>query len=121
MMKVLKFHAQRKAILEIGYYDEEGTGLGPTLEFYSLVTAEFRRKALKMWICEDDEQINGQQIDLGEGVKPPGYYVQRIGGLFPAYLPPDSDECRDVTMLFETFGIFIAKLIQGWLLTILYC
>lgn len=36
-MRVLKFHAMRKAVLEIEYYAEEGTGLGPTLEFYALV------------------------------------------------------------------------------------
>jgi hypothetical protein len=36
-IKVLKFHAMRKSILEIEYYGEEGTGLGPTLEFFALV------------------------------------------------------------------------------------
>jgi len=36
-IKVLKFHATRKSILEIEYYGEEGTGLGPTLEFFALV------------------------------------------------------------------------------------
>lgn len=33
----MKFHADRKAVLEIEYQEEEGTGLGPTLEFYALV------------------------------------------------------------------------------------
>lgn len=37
-IKVLNFHAMRKSILEIEYYNEEGTGLGPTLEFFSLVS-----------------------------------------------------------------------------------
>jgi hypothetical protein len=36
-LKVLKFHAMRKSMLEIEYYGEEGTGLGPTLEFFALV------------------------------------------------------------------------------------
>lgn len=36
-IKVLNFHAMRKSVLEIEYYSEEGTGLGPTLEFFSLV------------------------------------------------------------------------------------
>lgn len=35
--RVMKFHADRKAVLEIEYQEEEGTGLGPTLEFYALV------------------------------------------------------------------------------------
>lgn len=36
-IRVMKFHADRKAVLEIEYVGEEGTGLGPTLEFYALV------------------------------------------------------------------------------------
>ncbi|VDK80937.1 unnamed protein product [Cylicostephanus goldi] len=35
-IRVMKFHADRKAVLEIEYVGEEGTGLGPTLEFYAL-------------------------------------------------------------------------------------
>uniref|UniRef100_A0A183BQ64 E3 ubiquitin-protein ligase n=1 Tax=Globodera pallida TaxID=36090 RepID=A0A183BQ64_GLOPA len=38
-IKVLKFHAMRKAILEIEYFGEEGTGLGPTLEFFALLAS----------------------------------------------------------------------------------
>ena len=34
--KILEFHARRKSMLEIEYHGEEGTGLGPTLEFYAL-------------------------------------------------------------------------------------
>jgi E3 ubiquitin-protein ligase HECTD1 len=37
-IKVLKFHANRKSILEVEYFGEEGTGLGPTLEFFALVS-----------------------------------------------------------------------------------
>ena len=36
-IRLLRFHAEKKAILEIEYVGEEGTGLGPTLEFYALV------------------------------------------------------------------------------------
>lgn len=36
-VRLLEFHASRKAVLEVEYVDEEGTGLGPTLEFYALV------------------------------------------------------------------------------------
>ena len=34
--------------------NEEGTGLGPSLEFYALVAAELQRKSLGLWLCEDD-------------------------------------------------------------------
>lgn len=33
---------------------EEGTGLGPTLEFYALVAAELQRKTLAIWMMDDD-------------------------------------------------------------------
>ena len=36
------------------FLGEEGTGLGPTLEFYALVAAEFQRTSLGMWLCDDD-------------------------------------------------------------------
>lgn len=36
------------------FQGEEGTGLGPTLEFYALVAAEFQRTSLGIWLCDDD-------------------------------------------------------------------
>ncbi|CAG2167437.1 unnamed protein product, partial [Oppiella nova] len=38
-----------KALLEIQYENEVGTGLGPTLEFYALVSKELQRADLDMW------------------------------------------------------------------------
>ena len=40
-VNVMRLHADRKNILEVEFIDEEGTGLGPTLEFFALVAAEF--------------------------------------------------------------------------------
>ena len=37
------------AISEIQYEGEVGTGLGPTLEFYSLVSKELQRSDLQLW------------------------------------------------------------------------
>lgn len=75
-VRVMKFHASRKAVLEVGYFGEEGTGLGPTLEFYALVAAEFQRKNLGMWLCDDSDEtqtkLEEEELDLGEGKKPPG-------------------------------------------------
>lgn len=42
--------------------DEEGTGLGPSLEFYALVAAEFQKTALGMWHCEDTEKGTGNEF-----------------------------------------------------------
>ena len=32
------------------FLEEEGTGLGPTLEFFALVAAELQRSDLGMWL-----------------------------------------------------------------------
>ncbi|EFO28334.2 hypothetical protein LOAG_00153 [Loa loa] len=111
-VRLLEFHASRKAVLEVEYIDEEGTGLGPTLEFYALMAAEFQRKDLAMWICDDMDTDQTEELDLGEGMKPPGYYVRRAGGLFPAALPVSSTENLRVSKLFRIFGIFLAKVLQ---------
>lgn len=41
-------------LLEIEYFDEVGTGLAPTLEFYSIASHEFTRKSLGLWRNVDD-------------------------------------------------------------------
>ncbi|KAI1287488.1 E3 ubiquitin-protein ligase TRIP12 [Halotydeus destructor] len=38
-----------KALLEVSYINEVGTGLGPTLEFYALVSKEFQKADLSLW------------------------------------------------------------------------
>jgi E3 ubiquitin-protein ligase TRIP12 len=68
--KVLELYGSSSSVLEVEYFEEVGTGLGPTLEFYSLVSKEFARRELKMW---RDADPNAE-----------GPYVQRPLGLFPA-------------------------------------
>ncbi|XP_064192134.1 E3 ubiquitin-protein ligase HECTD1 isoform X3 [Anguilla rostrata] len=110
---VMQIHADRKSVLEVEFLGEEGTGLGPTLEFYALVAAEFQRTSLGIWLCDDDfPDDESRQVDLGGGLKPPGYYVQRSCGLFPAPFPQESDELERLTKLFLFLGIFLAKCIQ---------
>ncbi|KAK7602929.1 hypothetical protein V9T40_006903 [Parthenolecanium corni] len=64
--------ASSKALLEVQYEDEVGTGLGPTLEFYSLVSKELQRADLELWINPNSTK---DQI-----------YVFSTTGLFPAPL-----------------------------------
>lgn len=118
-MQVMRVHANRKSVLEVEFLGEEGTGLGPTLEFYALVAAELQRSDLGMWLCEDEAEHNAEidkqqrgEIDLGKGAKPAGYYVRRESGLFPAPLPQDSAMCDTVVKYFEFLGIFLAKVLQ---------
>ncbi|XP_032355679.1 E3 ubiquitin-protein ligase HECTD1 [Etheostoma spectabile] len=110
---VMQLHADRKSVLEVEFLGEEGTGLGPTLEFYALVAAEFQRTSLGIWLCDDDfPDDESRQVDLGGGLKPPGFYVQRSCGLFPAPFPQDSEELDRISKLFHFLGVFLAKCIQ---------
>jgi len=51
-------------------------------------------------------------LDLGTGVKPPGYYVRRETGLFPTPYPPDHVKLDEVVERFRVLGIFLAKALQ---------
>ncbi|XP_012283753.1 E3 ubiquitin-protein ligase HECTD1 isoform X2 [Orussus abietinus] len=114
--QVLKVHAGRKSILEVEFVGEEGTGLGPTLEFYALVAAELQRKDLGLWLCDDEEVACSDQEESicppGEQVRPAGFYVRRPSGLFPAPLPQDSAACARAVRYFWFLGVFLAKVLQ---------
>lgn len=111
-MQVMKVHCNRKSVLEVEFIDEEGTGLGPTLEFYALVAAELQRSDLAMWLHDDEIQLNNEDSHFVEGSKPIGYYVQRASGLFPAPLPQESEICDRVSKYFWFLGVFLAKVLQ---------
>ena len=74
-LKVMDLYGSSQSILEVEYFEEVGTGLGPTLEFYSLVSKEFARRDLKIW----------RDADLTM----PGAHVHHPLGLFPAPISPD--------------------------------
>lgn len=112
-------HASRKSILEVAFVGEEGTGLGPTLEFFALVATELQRKDLGLWLCEDITDDDGIQIlneeqscTFEEKVRPAGYYVTRTSGLFPAPLPQNSTACDRAVRYFWFLGVFLAKVLQ---------
>ena len=69
-VKVFELYGSSSSVLEVEYFEEVGTGLGPTLEFYSLVSKEFARRDLKIW--RDVDQTRS------------GQYVHHPSGLFPA-------------------------------------
>ena len=56
--KLMDECAASRALLEAQYQDEVGTGLGPTLEFYALVSRELQRSDLDLW-RGDPVTLNG--------------------------------------------------------------
>ena len=56
--KLMDECAASRALLEVQYQDEVGTGLGPTLEFYALVSRELQRSDLDLW-RGDPVTLNG--------------------------------------------------------------
>ncbi len=61
--KIMK-QVNKRAFLEIQYEGEEGIGLGPTLEFYSLVSEEIRQ--LPIWRKMTDNSLFPAPINLRE-------------------------------------------------------
>lgn len=49
-------------IFQIEFREEEGTGLGPSLEFYALVAKELQKKELGMWVVSDTFHHIGNEV-----------------------------------------------------------
>lgn len=98
-MKVMELYGSSPSVLEVEYFDEVGTGLGPTLEFFSTVSKEFSKKKLKIW-RENDSGSSAAEYAFGKR------------GLFPA---PMSDEQAEQESgkkqlhAFKVLGKFVAR------------
>ena len=58
-IKVMDLYGASPAILEVEFFDEVGTGLGPTLEFYSTVSREFAREEIEA--VEKENEVRRQE------------------------------------------------------------
>lgn len=98
--KVFELYATSRAMIEIEFFSEVGTGLGPTLEFYALVSREFSRKDLDIWRAGDDNPTN---------------YIQSKTGLFPAPLPSEEDNGERTERAISIFRLLAQFLAKGLL------
>ncbi|EED21993.1 ubiquitin-protein ligase Ufd4, putative [Talaromyces stipitatus ATCC 10500] len=97
-MKVMELYGSSASILEVEYFEEVGTGLGPTLEFYSTVSKEFSKKKLKIW--RENESADKNEYAFGKH------------GLFPAPMSvqqAESDPGKKQLHLFKSLGKFVAR------------
>ncbi|XP_057827496.2 E3 ubiquitin-protein ligase UPL3 isoform X1 [Cryptomeria japonica] len=134
-MKVMELYSSQNSVLEVEYFDEVGTGLGPTLEFYTLLSHELQKDALGMWrssSCsievasgEDTEMQDVQQNEefslISEASEEPKVgnqeFVQAPRGLFPRPWPPNADslcgkQFSKVIDNFRLLGRVMAKALQ---------
>ena len=96
-VKVFELYGTTSSILEIEYFEEVGTGLGPTLEFYAIASKEFGRRDLRLW--RDADSVGG------------GEYVHRPQGFFPAPAAADDEVFVGTSRVkfFRILGQFVAK------------
>uniref|UniRef100_A0A5B6ZXD8 HECT-type E3 ubiquitin transferase n=1 Tax=Davidia involucrata TaxID=16924 RepID=A0A5B6ZXD8_DAVIN len=128
--KVMEMYSSQKAVLEVEYFGEVGTGLGPTLEFYTLLSHDLQKVVLGMWRSnsssdkpsmevDGDEQKNGMTnniVGLGSAVSIRDL-VQAPLGLFPLPWPPNADasdgsQFSKVIEYFRLVGRVMAKALQ---------
>lgn len=138
-IKVFGMSMSVKSVLEFEFFNEVGTGPGPTLEFYTLLAIELRQRPLGLWQdhhrAADDDDVKpvatagtGGAAATGAGapravVVPPAVRrgvsgatgdddaVHAPAGLFPRpYMP---GRCpRKVIATFDMMGKAVAKCIQ---------
>ena len=128
--KVMEMYSSQKAVLEVEYFGEVGTGLGPTLEFYTLLSHDLQKVGLSMWRSnfspdkqsmeiDGDELKNGKTNNISEsGLSlATSDIVQAPLGLFPRPWPPNADtsdgsQFSKVIEYFRLLGRVIAKALQ---------
>jgi E3 ubiquitin-protein ligase TRIP12 len=116
-------------VLEVEYFNEVGTGLGPTLEFYTLVSRALQRKVLNMWVQSKPSEISttkslhhnietkiskkeSNEENVTKNDEQSEFIFTESGTLFPAPLRDSSSpQSRAILMLFEFLGTFMAKAI----------
>ncbi|KAH8601489.1 ubiquitin-protein ligase-like protein Ufd4 [Bisporella sp. PMI_857] len=97
-LKVMELYGASQSILEVEYFEEVGTGLGPTLEFYSTVSKEFSKKKIKLW----------RETDVNDGDE----YAFGSRGLFPAPMSEEqatNENGKRILHLFKMLGKFVAR------------
>ncbi|VDN51984.1 unnamed protein product [Dracunculus medinensis] len=95
-----------KAMLEVGFEGEVGTGFGPTLEFYSTVSREIQRHSLRLW------HGSASWGDTGDKDSPAVEYTVSAYGLYPAAQSIHCNKQRETRIKkFEFLGRLLAQVL----------
>ncbi|GMP64288.1 hypothetical protein CsSME_00025634 [Camellia sinensis var. sinensis] len=120
--KVMEMYSSQRAVLEVEYFGEVGTGLGPTLEFYTLLSHDLQKIGLGMWRSNSSSDKSSMEVDGDEQKKGKisnggSDLVQAPLGLFPRPWPPSADasdgsQFFKVVEYFRLVGRVMAKALQ---------
>lgn len=113
---MFELYGSSSSVLEVEYFEEVGTGLGPTLEFYSLVSKEFARRDLKIW-RDADQTRSGQYVHHPSGLFPAPISTEDIandGGQYVNFFLSINSSLTPIlsrkrTHIFRVIGQFVAK------------
>lgn len=104
-VKVMESYATNPGLLEIEFFDEVGSGLGPTLEFYSEVSKSFSRVKLHMW--RSDQYCKQQNTDVSKDKHE--VHIHNAHGLFPRPLHKMDPHFNNTLLYFKVLGKFLAR------------
>ncbi|XP_041015324.1 E3 ubiquitin-protein ligase UPL3-like [Juglans microcarpa x Juglans regia] len=110
--KVMEMYCSQKAVLEVEYFGEVGTGLGPTLEFYTLLSHDLQKVGLQMWRTNSSLGTPNGKTNNADGD-----LVLAPLGLFPRPWPPNADasdgnQFSKVIEYFRLVGRVMAKALE---------
>ncbi|KAH8087913.1 hypothetical protein HD553DRAFT_269487 [Filobasidium floriforme] len=97
--RAMELWGQSAYILDYQYIDEHGTGLGPTLEFYSLASKAFAARSNRMWRDEDPSK-GDEWVHHPHGLFPRPFSAEDKAG-------PASDQ--DMAPIFQGLGMFVGR------------
>ncbi|RZC83782.1 hypothetical protein C5167_046560 [Papaver somniferum] len=98
-----------KVTLEVEYSGEVGTGLGPTLEFYTLVSHEFQKLGLGMWREDRSFPSSGKKVEPGCVVAPSGLFPRPWSATMEL---SNGVKFSEVLKRFVLLGKIVAKALQ---------
>jgi len=123
-IKVMELYGSDKnMVLEVEFFNEVGTGTGPTLEFYTLLSRELQQRNLGLWHAGErpaDAPLAPAAAEAAsESSKSDGAEASAVKelvwaphGLFPAPLQSDSPVHDKQLQLFWVIGRTVAKSLQ---------
>merc|ERR1719447_2461622 len=103
--------AGSRSLLEIHYEGEVGTGLGPTLEFYSLISKELQRADIQLWKGATVKIGQEDAMEEDETARECVEYVYSDTGLYPLPIARNCKSSHKTKMKnkFQFLGKFMAK------------